>query len=372
MTSTAVPPSPNPVAPPPLAPGATIGILGGGQLGRMLAMAAARLGFDVVVLTPEPDSPAGRVAARTLLAAYDDPVALGELARACAVVTFEFENVPAEVVAALHGLGAPTAPSDLALATAQDRVIEKTFFRDQGIATVDFVAIDCADDIVAGLTRLGAPALLKTRRDGYDGKGQAWITTPEAARAAFDRLGGSPMILEARAPFVRELSVIAARGRDGTVIAYPLTENTHRDGVLHLSVAPAVVLARTQDQAIALARKTLEQLDYVGVAGIELFELANGDLLVNEFAPRVHNSGHWTLDACEVDQFEQHIRAIAGWPLGPTAPFARARMENLLGTDVEDWAALAAEPGARLWLYGKRETVVGRKMGHVTRLEPLG
>jgi 5-(carboxyamino)imidazole ribonucleotide synthase len=355
----------------PLLPGATIGILGGGQLGRMLAMAAARLGFDVAILTPEADSPASRVAAHTVVAAYDDPAALGELARRCAVVTFEFENVPAEVVAALHGLGAPTAPSDLALATAQDRVIEKTFFRDQGIATVDFHPVEIADDVVAGLARLGAPALLKTRREGYDGKGQAWIATAEEARAAFDRLGGTPMILEARAPFVRELSVIAVRARDGTVAAYPLTENTHKGGVLHISVAPAEVDARTQDRAKAIARTTLERLDYVGVAGIELFQLANGDLLVNEFAPRVHNSGHWTLDACEVDQFEQHIRAIAGWPLGPTAPFAQARMENLLGADVETWAALAAEPGARLWLYGKREAMPGRKMGHVTRLSRL-
>jgi len=348
-----------------------IGILGGGQLGRMLALAAARLGFDITILTPEADSPASRVAAHTLHAAYDDPVALGELARRCAVVTFEFENVPAGVVAALHGLGVPTAPSDLALATAQDRVIEKTFFRNQGIATVDFVAIDNADDIVAGLARLGAPALLKTRREGYDGKGQAWVATPEEASSAFERLGRVPMILEARAPFVRELSIIAARAHDGTVSAYPLTENTHRDGVLRLSVAPAAAQARTHDAASALARTTLEQLNYVGVAGIELFELANGDLLVNEFAPRVHNSGHWTLDACEVDQFEQHIRAIAGWPLGPTQPFAQARMENLLGADVETWAALAAEPGARLWLYGKRDALAGRKMGHVTRLSAL-
>jgi len=356
----------------PLSPGATIGILGGGQLGRMLALAAARLGFDVVILTPEADAPASRVAAHTVLAPYNDATALADLARRCAVVTFEFENVPAEVVAALHGLGVPTAPSDLALATAQDRVIEKTFFRDQGIGTVDFVPIDCADDIVAGLERLGAPALLKTRREGYDGKGQAWIATPEEATAAFERLGGVPMILEARAPFVRELSIIAARAQDGSVAAYPLTENTHKDGVLRVSVAPAHAKASTHAAASALARTTLDRLGYVGVAGIELFELANGDLLVNEFAPRVHNSGHWTLDACEVDQFEQHIRAIAGWPLGPTAPFAQARMENLLGADVDDWAKLAAEPGARLWLYGKRETVTGRKMGHVTRLGPLG
>jgi 5-(carboxyamino)imidazole ribonucleotide synthase len=308
----------------PLAPGETIGILGGGQLGRLLAMAAARLGFDVAVLTPESDSPASRVAAQTLVAAYDDPAALSELARRCAVVTFEFENVPAEVVAALHGLGVPTAPGGLALATAQDRVIEKTFFRDQGIGTVDFVPVDRPADIVAGLLRLGAPALLKTRREGYDGKGQAWVAAPSEAEAAFDRIGRAPAILEARAPFVRELSVIAARARDGTVAAYPLTQNTHNDGVLRVSAAPASADARTHEQASTLALTTLTRLDYVGVAGIELFELSGGHLLVNEFAPRVHNSGHWTLDACEVDQFEQHIRAKGA--VGPSGQPAIARM----------------------------------------------
>jgi 5-(carboxyamino)imidazole ribonucleotide synthase len=354
----------------PLAPGSTIGVLGGGQLGRMLALAAARLGFDVVILTPEADSPASRTAARTLVADYADPSALAELAQLASVITYEFENVPVAAVERLIGHGAEVAPGAFALATAQDRVKEKTFFRDAGVPTVDFVSVDTASDIVAGLARLGAPALLKTRREGYDGKGQTWVEGPGDAEAAFARIGGRPAILEARASFRRELSVIAARGRDGAVAAYPLSENHHRDGVLRLSRAPADAVESTRAAALDIAGRTLERLDYVGVAGIELFEEEAGRLLVNEFAPRVHNSGHWTLDACQVDQFEQHIRAVAGWPLGPTGMFAAAEMENLLGEAALDWAALAADPSARLWLYGKREIAPGRKMGHVTRLRP--
>ena len=352
-----------------LAPGACIGVLGGGQLGRMLALAAARLGFDVAVLTPEAHSPAGRVAARTLVADYDDPEALAELARLCAVVTFEFENVPAGAVARLQALSARVAPGPLALATAQDRVSEKRFFQSCGISTAAFAPVDGPADIVAALARLGAPALLKTRREGYDGKGQAWIADAADADAAFAEIGAVPAILEAKVAFRRELSVIAARGWGGEVAVYPLTENIHEGGILRRSVAPAQAAPAIHAAALEIARTTLERLDYVGVAGIELFDTDDG-LKVNELAPRVHNSGHWTLDACEVDQFEQHIRAIVGWPLGPAAPFAHAEMNNLLGEAVEDWPALAAEPGARLWLYGKREVEPGRKMGHVTRLRP--
>jgi 5-(carboxyamino)imidazole ribonucleotide synthase len=352
----------------PLPPGSTIGVLGGGQLGRMLALAAARLGFDVAVLTPEADSPASRVVARTIVADYRNDEALAELARLSSVVTYEFENVPVAAVEALIAHGVEVAPGAFALATAQDRVKEKGFFRQAGVPTVDFVAVETPADIVAGLAQLGAPALLKTRREGYDGKGQTWVEDTADAAAAFARIDGRPAILEARATFRRELSVIAARGRDGTVAAYPLSENHHRDGVLRLSRAPADATDSTREDALHIAERTLERLGYVGVAGIELFEDQDGRLLVNEFAPRVHNSGHWTLDACQVDQFEQHIRAVAGWPLGPTGMFAAAEMENLLGEAVQDWAALAADPSARLWLYGKREAVPGRKMGHVTRL----
>ncbi len=355
----------------PLPPGAVIGILGGGQLGRMLALAAARLGFDVAVLAPEPESPAARVSAHAVIGSYEDPHALAELARLSSAVTYEFENVPASAVRQLQALGCVVAPGALALATAQDRVAEKSFFQANGIATVAFAAIDQAADIAPALGRLGAPALLKTRREGYDGKGQTWVAAAAEAEAAFARIGRVPAILEARADFRRELSIIAARGRDGAVEAYPLTENTHRNGVLHVSRAPAAAPRQTRDRACEIARLTLERLDYVGVAGIELFELPDGALLVNELAPRVHNSGHWTLDACQVDQFEQHIRAVAGWPLGPAEPFAAAEMRNLLGDEALDWAALSADPDSRLWLYGKREIAPGRKMGHLNRLRPL-
>jgi 5-(carboxyamino)imidazole ribonucleotide synthase len=355
----------------PLAPGSTIGILGGGQLGRMLALAAARIGFDVAVLTPEADAPASRVAAHTVIGAYDDPQALSRLAALSSVVTFEFENVPAAAVERLRVLGVEVAPGALALATAQDRVTEKTFFQSNGIATTAFAAIDSAADIASALERLGAPALLKTRREGYDGKGQTWVESAEDAAAAFARIGGVPAILEAKADFRREFSIIAARARSSDLAIYPLTENLHRGGILLLSRAPAETSPLTEAQARVIAQVTLEKLDYVGVAGIELFEMRDGGLLVNEFAPRVHNSGHWTADACEVDQFEQHIRAVAGWPLGPTAPFAAAQMENLLGDEALDWARLAGDASARLWLYGKRDVEPGRKMGHVTRLKPF-
>jgi 5-(carboxyamino)imidazole ribonucleotide synthase len=360
-----------PEAPFPLPPGAVIGILGGGQLGRMLALAAARLGFDVAVLSPRPDAPAARVAAHFVQSAYDDPEGLAELARVADVVTYEFENVPAAAVSRLEALGRPVAPGARALAVAQDRVAEKRFFEEIGAPAVAFAAIESAADIAPALQRLGAPALLKTRREGYDGKGQAWVAGPDEAEDAFRRIGGRPAILEARAPFVRELSVIAARGRDGTIAAYPPAENRHEGGVLRVSVAPAVLSPETDRAARAIAARLLERLGYVGVVGVELFELEGGRLMVNEFAPRVHNTGHWTLDGCEVDQFEQHIRAVAGWPLGPAEPFAAVEMVNLLGEEAEDWAALAADPSARLWLYGKRETVAGRKMGHVNRLKPL-
>jgi 5-(carboxyamino)imidazole ribonucleotide synthase len=349
-----------------------IGVIGGGQLGRMLALAAARLGFDVTVLEPEPESPAGRVAARTLQSPYDDPKALQVLAETCDIVTFEFENVPAAVVAALERLGAVVAPGRHPLAVAQDRVSEKTFFRAQGVATADFAAIDAAADIAPALPGLGGRGLLKTRREGYDGKGQTWVEGVADADAAFARIGAQPAILEAGVPFVRELSVIAARGWGGEIACYPLGENRHAQGVLRTTLAPAAASEATREQAVAIARRTLEALDYVGVLGVELFELQDGALIVNEFAPRVHNSGHWTQDGCEVDQFEQHIRAIAGWPLGKTDALAQVEMTNLLGFEADDWATLAADPSARLWLYGKREARDGRKMGHVNRLRPLG
>jgi 5-(carboxyamino)imidazole ribonucleotide synthase len=355
----------------PLPPGSTIGILGGGQLGRMLALAAARLGFETVVLTPEANAPASRVAMMSLVAPYDDPQALADLARRCDIITFEFENVPAKVVEMLIGLGAEVAPSAKALATAQDRVAEKSFFQSIGVPTADFAAIAQAADIAPARKRLGAPALLKTRREGYDGKGQAWVAGPADAATAFSAIGKAPAILEAKVPFVREVSVIAARGRSGEMAAYPLAENVHENGILRRSIAPAPASAATAAEADRIARLLLEKLGYVGVMGVEMFELADGHLAVNEIAPRVHNSGHWTADACEVDQFELHIRAVAGWPLGPTRMLAAVEMLNLLGAEADDWEKLAADPSARIWLYGKKGSAPGRKMGHVNRLRPL-
>ncbi len=354
-----------------LPPGSTLGILGGGQLGRMLSQAASRLGFNVVILDPEENSPAGRVSQGQIVAAYDDPTALSVLGRTCAAVTFEFENVPAASVERLVAGGARVFPGPRALAAAQDRVEEKTFLNGVGATTVDFVAVDSLDDLTAGLERLGLPALLKTRREGYDGKGQVWIRGAGEADDAWHAIGQRPAVLEARADFVRELSVIAARGRDGAVAVYPLGENVHEGGVLRTTVAPADIDAATERRAREIAEAILNGLDYVGVLGVELFDLGDGRLLVNEIAPRVHNTGHWTQDGCACDQFEQHIRAIAGWPLGPTTAHARVEMTNLLGDEVEQWRKISAEPAARLHLYGKAEARPGRKMGHVNRVRSL-
>lgn len=352
----------------PLPPGSTIGILGGGQLGRMLCQAAARLGFDTAVLTPRSHAPDARVSAHSIVAPYTDDHALQALAAISHVITFEFENVPAEALDRLTELGAAVVPGARALRETQDRVVEKTFLTGVGCATVAFEAVDSPADIAAALDRIGAPALLKTRREGYDGKGQAWVRAAAEADAAWAAIGGKPAILEARADFVRELSVIAARGRDGAVACYPVGENRHDGGILHLTRAPAPGHEAVQAQAEAFARRILEGLDYVGVLGVELFAMADGSLLVNEIAPRVHNSGHWTQDGAACDQFEQHIRAVAGWPLGDPRALFETEMQNLLGDEAEAWEAIAAEPGARLHLYGKGEIRPGRKMGHVNRL----
>lgn len=355
----------------PLPPGSTIGILGGGQLGRMLSQAASRLGFNVVILDPQENSPAGRVSQGQIVAAYDDPTALTVLGRVAQVVTFEFENVPAASVEAVASGGASVAPGPLALAVAQDRVEEKTFLNRVGARTVDFAAVDSLDDLIAGLERLGTPALLKTRRDGYDGKGQIWVKSARMAPDAWAAIGERPAVLEAKAAFVRELSVICARDHAGRIAVYPLGENRHAGGVLRTTLAPAAVDDATEKAARRIARAVLKGLDYVGVMGIELFDLGDGELRVNEIAPRVHNTGHWTQDGCVCDQFEQHIRAIAGWPLGPTTAHARVEMTNLLGPEVEQWAKLASKADIRIHLYGKGEARPGRKMGHVNRVKAL-
>ncbi|MGH7017949.1 MAG: 5-(carboxyamino)imidazole ribonucleotide synthase [Caulobacteraceae bacterium] len=359
------------MSPFPLPPGSRIGVMGGGQLGRMLALAAARLGFATVILSPEADCPAGKVAERTIVGAYDDGPSLRALVESCEVITYEFENVPAAAVRALEAFGARVAPSSRALAISQDRLEEKKVLNASGAPTVAFAQVDGLADLKTALGRLGAPLLLKTRRGGYDGKGQAWVMRPSDAEDALQALAGAPALAEAPADFRREVAIIAARGREGENALYPLTESHHENGILRRAIAPAQAAPKVLAQAERIAATTLSALDYVGVMGIEMFERDDGALLVNEFAPRVHNTGHWTLDGCEVDQFEQHVRAICGWPLGPTAAVARVEMVNLLGEEAKGWARLAREPETRLWLYGKAEARPGRKMGHVNRVSRL-
>ena len=359
----------------PLQLGATIGILGDGQLGRMLSQAASRLGFKVVTFGPDKESPAAQVSLASKVAAYSDEAALSRLAERCDVITFEFENVPAASLDYLVGLGATVAPSSRALRITQDRVLEKTFAREQGIGTADFRAVDSLEDLKAAVVALGLPALLKTRREGYDGKGQVWIRSEDEVAAAYVKLGGRAAILEAKADFTREISVVAARGWDGAVKTFPIGENHHVGGILATTLAPAVISEAVAASAHEIARKVLEGLDYVGVLAVELFALPGDVLLLNEIAPRVHNSGHWTQDGCPCDQFEQHIRAIAGWPLGDTAALYTVEMTNLLGPDILAWPELAAEPRARLYVYGKDGVYSkdgprpGRKMGHINRIK---
>jgi 5-(carboxyamino)imidazole ribonucleotide synthase len=353
-----------------LPPGSTIGIVGGGQLGRMLALAAAPLGFRCHVLSPEAESPAFDVAAAATVAEYDDDAALAAFARAVDVVTYEFENIPVATVERL-ARNVPVRPGVAPLAVSQDRVSEKSFLNGLGIATAGFAAVDDRPSLDRALATLGLPAVLKTRRLGYDGKGQAVIRWADEAGAALAAMRGAPSVLERFVSFSREISVIAVRALDGTVAAYDPAENVHRGGILHTSTLPARVRPETAAAARRIATSILQALAYVGVIGVEFFVVGEGEgetLLVNEIAPRVHNSGHWTQDACAVSQFENHIRAVAGWPLGPTGRHADVVMTNLIGADVEAWARLAAEPGARLHLYGKRAARPGRKMGHVNRL----
>ncbi len=350
----------------PLPPGSTIGILGGGQLGRMLSQAAAQLGFDVAIFTDEPDSPASRVSARTAVANYLDRAALADFARRVDVVTAEFENVPAQTAEALHEAGARVAPNPHALAVAQDRFDEKSYFASAGIATPPFAAVASQAELDAALAEIGPPAILKTRRLGYDGRGQIRLDSAKDAAGAFEKLG-APGILEGFCAFEREVSIIAARGGDGAVAFYDLCENEHAGGVLSRTTVPARAGAAVEAEAQAAARRVLEAFDYVGVLTIEFFVMADGALVANEMAPRVHNSGHWTSEGALTSQFEQHIRAVAGWPLGPTTRIAAIEMENLIGEDANAWPALAADPDARLHFYGKRDTRSGRKMGHVTR-----
>jgi len=352
----------------PLKPGSTIGILGGGQLGRMLSQAAAQLGFDVCIFTDEPDSPASRVSARTFVGNYLDGAALADFARHVHVVTSEFENVPAQTAEALIAAGARVAPTPAALAIAQDRFDEKSYFQSAGIATPAFAAIACQADLDTAIADIGAPAILKTRRLGYDGRGQIRVKSATDAHGAYEKLG-APGILEGFCAFDREVSVIAARGAGGDIAFYDLNENEHTGGILSRTTLPANVSDQVIIDAQSAARRVLEAFDYVGVLTIEFFVMPDGSLVANEMAPRVHNSGHWTIEGALTSQFEQHIRAIAGWPLGPTTRIAAIEMLNLIGDDANAWEQLAADPTARLHLYGKRDARAGRKMGHVTKLK---
>ena len=354
----------------PLPPGRVIGIVGGGQLGRMSAIAAARLGYRCHILTDDADSPAAQVAAAATVGSYDDEGALRTFAAAVDVVTFEFENVSAAGLDLLAGLR-PVFPAPSVLRISQDRIAEKTFVNDLGIATAPWQA-------VPGPVAIGFPAVLKTTRLGYDGRGQAPVASSEELEAALGRLAPAPFVLESRIDFACEVSVVVARGQDGAVVAFDVVENRHRDGILDLSFAPARVPDEIATEARRVACRIAGALDLVGVLAVEMFVAADpirqgAALLVNEIAPRPHNSGHWTLDACVASQFDLHIRAVAGLPLPPAARHSDAVMKNLIGpAGIAHWPAVLATPGLIGHHYGKVEARSGRKMGHVTRLFPRG
>jgi 5-(carboxyamino)imidazole ribonucleotide synthase len=352
-----------------LPPGGTIGVLGGGQLGRMLALAAARLGYRCHIYCPEPDGPAAQVSAANTVAAYDDADALDRFAAAIDVVTVEFENIP---VAALERIAAkvPARPSPQVLATCQDRLLEKDFVTGRGVATTPYAAIAGIDDLRRAMAAIGPRAVLKTARMGYDGKGQQALAADSDLDAAFAALAGAPAILEAWCDLALEVSVIVARGTDSAMVAYPAVENRHVNHILDTTIAPAPIQAAQAAEAEAIARKLAEGLDLVGLLAVEMFVTRDGALRVNELAPRPHNSGHWTLDACLTSQFEQCARAVAGLPLGAVDRHADAVMRNLIGDAAADWAGILTDPRAKLHLYGKAEARPGRKMGHVTWLKP--
>ncbi|WP_172329300.1 5-(carboxyamino)imidazole ribonucleotide synthase [Mangrovicoccus sp. HB161399] len=352
----------------PLAPGSTIGILGGGQLGRMLALAAARLGLKCHIYEPAADCPAAQVADRHTAASYDDAAALEAFGKSVDVITYEFENIPTAALDLLGGL-APIRPGRRALEVSQDRLTEKSFLEGLGLATAPFADIPDLAALEAALAEIGTPAILKTRRFGYDGKGQVRIKDPSEAAEAFAALKGAPAILEGFVKFSCEISVIGARGTDGAVACYDPGENVHLDGILHTTTVPAKIPARLRTDAVLLAGRILSALDYVGVMGVELFATPSG-LVVNEIAPRVHNSGHWTQTGCSICQFEQHVRAVAGWPLGRAERHSDVEMLNLIGDDVLKVQEFAADGATAIHLYGKAEARPGRKMGHVNRILP--
>lgn len=355
-----------------LPPNSTIGIVGGGQLGRMSAMAAARLGYRCHILTPEPDSPAAQVSAANTLGDYEDPAALRAFASAVDVITFEFENVSAQGLDLLASLK-PVRPSPFVLRTSQDRITEKSFLRGAGVPTAPWRPVDSPAALHAAITALGLPAVLKTTRGGYDGKGQAVLRNAADAGPAWEALTHRPLVLEAFIDYACEISVIVARGADGGGSIFDAVENRHRDGILDLTLAPARIAPATASEAARVAWRVAESLDLVGVLAVEMFVDRRGRVLVNEIAPRPHNSGHWTIEACPASQFELHVRAVTGLPLPPGLRHMDAVMKNLVGPDeLALWPEITATPGLIPHLYGKAEARPGRKMGHVTRLFPHG
>jgi 5-(carboxyamino)imidazole ribonucleotide synthase len=356
----------------PLPPNATIGLVGGGQLGRMSALAAARLGYRCHILTREKDSPASQVSAATTISDYHEPNGLREFAAAVDVISFEFENVSAEGLDLLASLK-PVRPAPAILRASQDRVLEKTFLNGAGIPTAPWAAVEDLDGLRIAVERIGLPAVLKTTRLGYDGKGQALLRRTDELANAFAALSPKPLILEGFIDFAQEISVVAARGADGGYAAFDAVENRHRGHILDVTLAPARIPEAVDREAQAIARRVADALDLVGLLAVEMFVDGEGKVLANEIAPRPHNSGHWTIDACPASQFELHIRAIAGLPLPPASRHSDAVMKNLVGPEEAAlWPEILATPGLIPHLYGKAEARPGRKMGHVTRLFSKG
>ena len=347
----------------PLPAGSVIGIIGGGQLGRMLSVAASRLGYKTCIFEPGGDCPASHVSNYHFQKPYEDTAALEQFAQAVDVVTYEFENIPTEALAAVAS-HTPIYPNQDALRISQDRLTEKQYLQDVGLQTAPFAEASTITELTSAIAELGCPAILKTRRFGYDGKGQVRITAPDQAEAALASLNGAPAILEGFVDFQAEISIIAARNAQGQVSCFDPGENVHEDGILRTTTVPAQVPADLRQNAVLMAARLLNAMDYIGVLAVELFVTPQG-LVVNEIAPRVHNSGHWTQQGCVVDQFEQHIRAVAGLPLGDGTRYADVRMENLIGDDMDRVPALLAQKNTSIHLYGKADTKPGRKMGHV-------
>jgi 5-(carboxyamino)imidazole ribonucleotide synthase len=356
----------------PLPPNATIGLVGGGQLGRMSALAAARLGYRCHILTREEDSPAAQVSNAVTISDYTDPVSLRAFAAAVDVISFEFENVSAAGLDLLASIK-PVRPAPSVLRISQDRIAEKSFLNNAGVATAPWITVETLAELQAAVAQLGLPSVLKTTRLGYDGKGQAMLRSPEDLAPAFERLAPKPLILEGFVDFAREISVVVARGVDGSVSAFDTVENRHRDHILDITLAPARIAAEVDEAAQRIARDVVGALDLVGLLAVEMFVDRDGRVLANEIAPRPHNSGHWTIDACPASQFELHIRAIAGLPLPPAVRHSDAVMKNLVGPEEAAlWPEILATPGLIPHHYGKAEARPGRKIGHVTRLFPKG